>query len=44
MDAPSEPVAGVGVADRQREEGEAEGYQYDVEHGCSLSKASERIF
>jgi hypothetical protein len=36
MFASSEPVAGDGVADRQREEGEADDEHEQIEHGNSL--------
>jgi len=35
----SEPVAGVGVGDRQHEEPEPEGQQDDVEHCVLLCRA-----
>jgi hypothetical protein len=35
-EASSEPVAGVGVTDRQNEKDEAERKKNDVEHGRSL--------
>ena len=34
---PLKSITGIGVADRQHEEGKAESQQYDVEHGRSLS-------
>jgi hypothetical protein len=36
--SPLEAVAGDGVADRQREEGNTDGEQDEVEHDCSPSK------
>jgi hypothetical protein len=36
MFASSEPVAGDGIADRQREEGEADDEHEQIEHGNSL--------
>jgi hypothetical protein len=37
MTAPSQPVAGVGVTDRQHEEAETGYDQYEIEHGCPPS-------
>jgi hypothetical protein len=42
MAAPSEVVAGDGIADGQREEAEADGQHDEVEHGRSLSNLPER--
>ena len=39
MESSSQPFAGVGVADRQREQRETENEQDQVEHGESLSVA-----
>jgi hypothetical protein len=45
MDVSSESIAGVGVADRQHEQAEAEGQQNEIKHEQLLSKhdALERL-
>lgn len=35
LSSPSEPVAGVGVADRNHEQAEPQGQQQDIQHCCA---------